>query len=83
MNYLQSGKIKEAAAIFKLNVDAYPNSWNVYDSYGEALLALDDKENALENYKKSVRLNPGNENGIRVLNEAGVNTDNLVMKVTG
>ncbi|MGB3074699.1 MAG: serine hydrolase domain-containing protein, partial [Chitinophagales bacterium] len=28
---LQSGKAKEAAAVFKLNVEAYPNSFNVYD----------------------------------------------------
>ena len=61
--FLQSGKVKEAAAIFKLNTKAFPKSSNVYDSYGEALMALGNKTEAIENYKKSVKLNPGNENG--------------------
>ena len=32
------GKNKEAIEIFKLNVEAYPESWNVYDSLGEAYM---------------------------------------------
>ncbi len=30
---LRSGKIAEAAAVFKMNVDGFPNSFNPYDSY--------------------------------------------------
>jgi hypothetical protein len=30
--YLFQGRIEEAIALFKLNVEAYPNSWNAYDS---------------------------------------------------
>jgi CubicO group peptidase (beta-lactamase class C family) len=71
--FLQSGRTKEAAAIFKLNVEAYPNSFNVYDSYGEALLALGDKNGAIENYLKSVNLNPNSESGLRALKALGVN----------
>jgi len=79
---LQSGKTKEAAAVFKLNAEAYPNSFNTYDSYGEALLAIGDTINAIENYKKSVQLNPGNENGVKVLKSLGVSTDNLIKTVS-
>ncbi|HYC87310.1 MAG TPA: serine hydrolase [Chryseosolibacter sp.] len=79
--FLQAGKLKEAAEIFRLNTIAFPKSGNVYDSYGEALMALGNKTEAIENYKKSVRLNPGNESGIRILKEHGVNTDELVKKV--
>jgi len=79
---LQSNKAREAAAVFKLNVEAYPKSFNTYDSYGEALLALGNKPEAIENYKKSVQLNPGNENGVRVLKDAGINTDALLIKYT-
>src|SRR6185436_2771998 len=61
---LQSNKAKEAAAMFKLNVEAFPTSFNVYDSYGEALLALGNKKEAIENYLKSVQLNPGSESGM-------------------
>jgi tetratricopeptide (TPR) repeat protein len=79
---LKSGKAKEAAFLFKLDVEAFPKSFNAYDSYGEALLVLGDKTKAIENYKKSVKLNPGNENGIKVLKEQGVNTDDLITKVS-
>ncbi len=80
--FMLAGKLKEAAAIFRLNKEAFPKSSNVYDSYGEALMALGDKTAAIENYKKSVRLNPGNENGIKVLKENGVNTEDLIFKVS-
>lgn len=79
---LQSGRAKEAAAIFKLNVEAYPNAFNPYDSYGEALLALGDTAQAIENYKKSIQLNPGNEGGLRVLKSLGVNTDAFIKKIS-
>jgi tetratricopeptide (TPR) repeat protein len=79
--FLQSGKAKEAAEIFKLNTQAFPKSSNVYDSYGEALMALGNKTEALENYKKSVKLNPGNEGGIKILKDNGIKTDDLIKKV--
>jgi len=80
-HFLQAGKVKEAAAIFKLNTQAFPKSANVFDSYGEALMALGNKTEAIENYKKSVKLNPGNENGIKILKDKGVKTDDLIRKV--
>jgi CubicO group peptidase (beta-lactamase class C family) len=80
--FLQSGKAKEAAFIFKLNVEAFPKSFNVYDSYGEALMVLGKKTEAIENYKKSVQLNLRSGSGLRALKEAGVNTDTLIKKVS-
>jgi len=70
--YLNKKQYKEAIGIFKLNVKAYPESFNVYDSYGEALMNNGDKEDAVTNYKKSVELNPYNDNGIKKLKELGV-----------
>ncbi len=70
-SYLDNN-LEAALAVFKLNVEMYPASSNVYDSYGEALLKKGDKEAAIENYKKSVELNPGNDNGIQVLEKLGV-----------
>ncbi len=60
---LQGDMVKEAIEIFKLNVVEYPNSWNVYDSLGEAYMKNGDKELAIQNYNKSLELNPQNENG--------------------
>lgn len=54
---------KQAVETLKMNVELFPGSWNAYDSYAEALLADGQKEEAIKMYKKSVELNPGNENG--------------------
>jgi CubicO group peptidase (beta-lactamase class C family) len=66
---LQSGKIKEAIEIFKINVASFPKSGNVYDSLGEAYLSDGNKILALENYKKSVELDPSNEGGKKIIKE--------------
>lgn len=81
-DFLVNKKTDLALAIFKLNVEEFPNSFNVYDSYGEVLLTLGDTAQAIENYTKSVKLYPKNENGIMVLKNLGVDTDNLFPKVT-
>jgi putative CocE/NonD family hydrolase len=65
--YLNSGKIEDAMGIFKLNIEAYPDAFNTYDSYAEACMAHGDIELAIENYKKSVEINPDNLNGIRYI----------------
>lgn len=62
-------KEKEALEIFKLNVYLFPNSWNVYDSYGEILLKMGDNNKAIEMYRKSIELNPENENGKKILDK--------------
>lgn len=81
-DFLQAGKTEEAATIFKIAVEVVPLSFNVYDSYGEALLALGRKEEAIENYKKSIELEPKNQNGVRVLNELGVDLSELVHQIS-
>ncbi|WP_278020323.1 tetratricopeptide repeat protein [Flavobacterium ginsengisoli] len=70
---LQTGKKKEAIEVFKINVEAFPKSGNVYDSLGEAYLADGDKKMAIANYKKSVELDPTNESGKKVLEELSKN----------
>ena len=78
---MQSHKIKEAVALFKLNIEAFPNSYNTYDSYAEALLISGDTTGSIENYKKSVELNIGNTNAILKLKDLGVNTENYVKTI--
>jgi len=53
-------KVKEAIEIFKLNVETYPESFNVYDSLGEAYMINGDDSLAVKNYEKSLELNPRN-----------------------
>ena len=66
-NFLNAKKINEAIEVFKLNVKLYPKAWNTYDSLGEAYAAAGNKTLAIENYEKSIKLNPKNDNGIAVL----------------
>ncbi len=70
--YLRGGNVEAAIAIFKLNVDAYPESYNPYDSLGEAYMVQGDQENAIANYKKSLDLNPNNNNAVVMLGKMGV-----------
>jgi len=55
-----AGKTKDALEIFKLNVELYPKSANVYDSLAEVYLKIGDDAKAIKNYKKSSNLNPDN-----------------------
>jgi CubicO group peptidase (beta-lactamase class C family) len=65
---LGSEQIDEAVAILKLNAELFPESFNVYDSLGEAYMQKGDKELAIKNYAKSLDINPNNTNAIRMLN---------------
>jgi tetratricopeptide (TPR) repeat protein len=64
---LKMKKIKEAIEVFKLNVEVYPQSYNVYDSLAEAYMINGDKELAIKNYEKSLELNPKNTNAVEML----------------
>lgn len=79
--YLQEGDIEKAISVLELNVQAFPNSSNAYDSYGEALMKNNENEKAIANYKKSVELNPGNSNGIEMLKKLGVDTESYLIKI--
>src|SRR4030095_5316631 len=64
---LQAGKNKEAIEIFKLNVEQYPKAFNTYDSLGQAYMINGDKKLAIKNYEKSLKLNPENDNAVKML----------------
>jgi predicted alpha/beta superfamily hydrolase len=56
-----------AIAIFTENVKRYPNSFNTYDSLGEAYLHAGNKQMAIRCYRKSIELNPHNDGGKQML----------------
>ena len=58
---LRSRKIDEAVAVFQMNTEDFPKSANVWDSLGEAYMVKGDKEKAIENYKRSLALDPNNK----------------------
>ncbi len=59
--------IREAIEFFRQNIKLHPASYNVYDSMGEAYMLNGQKDLAIENYEKSIAINPGNENGKTIL----------------
>jgi len=64
---LHAKRVNDAVRIFQLNVQAYPQSSNVYDSLGEAYMNAGDKSPAIVNYKKSLELNPKNHTAEKIL----------------
>ncbi len=64
---IRAKTFKDAIRIFQLNVEAYPQSGNVYDSLGEAYMDDDNKPLAIANYQKSLELNPKNRGAVEML----------------
>ncbi len=60
-DFLQRKEYTKAEGLFKLNVANYPESYTVYDSYGDYFLATGNKSKAIEYFKKalSIKENPG------------------------
>jgi len=68
---LNQQKFPVAVAVFKVNIEFYPQSANTYDSLGEAYMLSGDKELAIKNYQKSLELNPQNQGAVQMLQKLG------------
>jgi len=77
---LHGGNVKDAAKVFKLSTEVFPDRANPYDSYAEALMALGKNKEAIENYKQSLKLNPNNENAIKMLKTIGIHYTSDVLE---
>ena len=64
---IRANNFKAAIRILQLNVEAYPQSGNVYDSLGEAYMDDGNKTQAIANYQKSLQLNPKNGGAVLML----------------
>jgi CubicO group peptidase (beta-lactamase class C family) len=65
--FLSNNNNLAAEAVFKVNTQLFPASWNTYDSYGEILLINGKKQEAIKMYRRSLEVNPDNQNGKNVL----------------
>jgi tetratricopeptide (TPR) repeat protein len=65
--FLRQEKNNSALIVFKYNVKAHPDASNAYDSLGEAYMKLGMKDKAIQNYEKSLKLNPNNNNATKML----------------
>ena len=64
---LRARRVDNAIALLGLNVEMYPESSNPYDSLAEAYMVKGDRQAAIDNYRKSLALNPGNTNATAML----------------
>ena len=64
---LNQKEVDIAIGLFELNTESYPESFNAWDSLAEAHMIAEDKQKAIEYYKKSLALNPNNENASEML----------------
>ncbi|HYG30795.1 MAG TPA: serine hydrolase [Allosphingosinicella sp.] len=64
---LSSGRPREGLEILKLVVMLFPDRANAYDSVAEAYAANGDPRQAIAHYRRSLELDPGNDNAARHL----------------
>jgi len=61
------GRYAEAIEVFRLNVENTPEHWGPHDSLAEACMHAGLRDRAIEHYRRSVELNPKNQEGARFL----------------
>lgn len=66
---IKRGLYKKGIDLFSLEVLFFPESYDAYDSLGEAYMKDGQFKKAIKNYQKSVEINPKNTNGKEKLNE--------------
>lgn len=64
---LEKKNTKGAIDILKLNLDAYSNEWETFDLMGAAYMQDGNSQMAIENFTKSLDLNPENQNAVEML----------------
>jgi len=65
---LDNEEMQLALNFFLLNTKNYPDSYNVFDSLGEAYYQLGNHDLAIDNFKHSIELNPNNKNAREMIN---------------
>jgi hypothetical protein len=68
-DFMEQNKMEEARAAFELNVAIFPNSFGAWDSYAEYHMRNRDYPAARKIYKKSLELNPGNQNAVKMIEQ--------------
>ena len=64
---LRRKRTEEAIRVFRLNTELHPDSANTFDSLGEGYMEAGEKALAIENYEKSLKMDPKNTNAVKQL----------------
>jgi dienelactone hydrolase len=68
---MRAGDVKSSVAILRLNAELHGDSWNAFDSLGEAYAQAGEKAMAVACFRKSLAINPGNTNAVAWLKQLG------------
>ena len=68
----------KAYKMMKLNTENYPTSWNAFDSLGEILMLQGNTDAAIENYEKSLIINPHNANARKMIEQLKLKNKNII-----
>jgi tetratricopeptide (TPR) repeat protein len=68
---LGKGMVSEAIAVFRLNVEQFPESANTYDSLAETYAASGDTSQAIANCRRSLAIDAENANAREMLYRLG------------
>lgn len=79
-NAMAKQQYAKAKGLFKMNLDNYPNSSNVYSSYADLLASQKDTTDAIMNYKKSLALQDNPDTKLRLNTLEGKATFTLTQK---
>jgi pimeloyl-ACP methyl ester carboxylesterase len=60
-------RVEDAIAIYKMNVEAYPDAWKPYNSLADAYLRNGDTTRAIANFERSLSENPQNAHAAEML----------------
>ncbi|MBN1825540.1 MAG: PD40 domain-containing protein [Candidatus Eisenbacteria bacterium] len=64
---LMQERLDAALALFRLNAELYPDVANTHDSLGEALVETGRREEAIDEYREALRIDPTFSSSIRAL----------------
>lgn len=68
---MRAGDTKSSVAVLRLNTELHGDSWNAFDSLAEAYAQAGDTPMAVENFRKSLAMNPNNTNAVAWLKQLG------------
>ncbi|MCP3063486.1 serine hydrolase [Myxococcus sp. K38C18041901] len=71
---LREGRLPDALKLFEANVALFPQDANAHDSLGEGYVAAGREAEGAASYRKSLELNPKNDNARKVLETLGAAT---------
>jgi tetratricopeptide (TPR) repeat protein len=67
--WMNKGRVAEAIEVFKLNLEAFPESSGAFTSLGTAYLNNGEEELAASCFRKSIDMDPDNERAVHLLQE--------------